>query len=117
MVFTSCEKEDGPQVLSEFIVGGEWVYEQIEVLQTLTFLGQFFADGTYKLTLTDGTQYIPFTGNYSINDDTNVLTIDEPDLEGDEIGVAVFNVAWTEGVEQMVWTQGDDPSNVMTWTR
>ena len=117
MVFTSCEKEE-PQVLSEFIVGGEWVYEQIEVLQTLTFTGQFFNNGTYVLSLTDGNVTLSFDGDYSINDDTNVLTLDEPDIDQDgETDIVVFNVVWTEGVEQMVWTQIGNETNVLTWTR
>ena len=113
----ACEKEE-PQVLSDFIVGGEWVYDQIEQAQTLTFLGKFSADGTYELTLTDGTQYIPFSGDYSVDDDTNVLTLDEPDFEGTgDVEQAYFDVQWTEGVEQMVWTQVGDPTNILTWTR
>ena len=118
MVFASCEKEADPQLLSDFIVGGEWVYEQIEELQTLTFTGEFLSNGTYVLSLTDGNVTLSFDGDYSINDDTNVLTLDEPDIEQDgETGVAVFDVVWTEGVEQMVWTQVGDPTNVLTWTR
>ena len=118
MVFTSCEKEDEPQLLSDFIVGGEWVYEMQEELQSLTFLGQFFDDGTYLLKLTDGTNEVPFTGDYSVNDDTDVLTLDEPDFEGDcDTEQAYFNVEWLEGVEQMVWTQIGNETNVLTWTR
>ena len=118
MVFTSCEKEES-QVLSDFIVGGEWVYEQIEATQTITFSGQFLSDGTYDLEVTNGDITLLFNGGYSIDDVTNTLTIDEPDIEQDgETGVAVFDVAWLEGVEQMVWTQiGGDEPNVMTWTR
>jgi len=122
MVFTSCEKEDEAQLLSEFIVGGEWVYTQIEYNMThvleITFIGTFHADGTYDLTLTDGTNTMTFGGNYSINDDLNQLTLDEPDIEQDgETDVITFDVAWIEDVEQMVWTEIDDTENVLTWTR
>ena len=117
MVFTSCEKEES-QVLSEFIVGGEWVYEQIEVLQTLTFTGQFLNDGTYVLSLTDGNVTMSFDGDYSINDDTDVLTLDEPDIEQDgETDIAVFDVVWTEGIDKMGWTEVGDTTNVLSWTR
>ena len=122
-IFTGCEEEEEPaQALSEFIVGGEWVYTQIEYNVThvleLTFLGTFYANGTYDLTLTDGTNTLEFDGNYSINDDLNQLTLDEPDIEQDgETDVIIFDVAWIEGVEQMVWTEVDDTENVLTWTR
>jgi hypothetical protein len=118
MVFTSCEKEEQPQLLSEFIVGGEWIYEMQEELQTLTFLGQFFTDGTYLLKLTDGTNEVPFTGDWSVDDETDVLTLDEPDFENTgDTEQAYFNVEWIEGVEQMVWTQIGNETNVLTWTR
>ena len=118
MVFTSCEKEDGTQLLSEFIVGGAWTYTEVDGLETMTFTGQFDTNGTYTLGVSADGLTISLDGNYSINDATDVLTLDEPDFEDDgETDVVVFNVAWTEGVEQMVWTQAGDPTNGLTWTR
>ena len=116
VIIQSCEKDE-PQVLSEFIVGGEWTYEQIEVLQTLTFTGQFLNNGTYVLSLTDGNVTLSFDGDYNIDDDTNVLTLDEPDIDqsGGEPEQVVFDVVWTEGIDKMVWTEVGDATNVLTW--
>ena len=119
MFLTSCEKENESQVLSEFIVGGEWVYDTQEELQSLMFIGEFYTDGTYSLILTDGTNSFPFDGDYNINNDQNQITLDQPDIEqtGEEPEKIVFDVQWTEGVEQMVWAQVGDPTNVLDWTR
>jgi hypothetical protein len=124
-IFTSCEEEEEPiQALTEFIVGGNWVYTQIEYNVThvleLTFTGAFYADGTYALLLSDGTNTEEFDGNYSIDDKLNQLTIDEPDIENEgEVAQTVFVVEWQEGVEQMTWLpvdplEDDDP---MLWVR
>ena len=118
MAFAGCEKEQDPQLLSDFIVGGEWVYEQIEELQTLTFTGEFFSNGTYVLSLTDGNITLSFDGDWSVDNETNVLSLDEPDIEQDgETGLAYFNVVWTEGVDKMVWTQIGNETNILTWNR
>ena len=124
--FNSCEKEEveQPMQLSEFIVGGNWVYTQIEYNLThvleLTFTGSFWEDGTYDLLLSDGTNSMGFDGNYTIDNELNRITIDSPDIENTgATEQAVFDIDWVEGVEQMTWTD-TDPENEedpMVWVR
>ena len=114
MIFTGCEKEESP-VLSEFITGGEWVWTQIEELQSITFTGQFLTNGTYLLELTNGVLTENYDGNYSIDDDTDLLSLDQPGIEPTEI--IVFEVDWEPGVEEMHWAQVGDPTNALDWTR
>jgi hypothetical protein len=123
-MFTSCEEEEEPaQALTEFIVGGSWVYTQIEYNLThvleLTFTGAFYADGTYVLLLSDGTNTVGFDGNYSIDDKLNQLTIDEPDIENEgETAQTVFVVEWQEGIDVMTWLPVDPlEDNIMEWVR
>ena len=59
-----------------------------------------------------------FDGNYSVDDDTDLLSLDQPDIEQTgETEIIVFEVDWEPGVEEMHWVQVGDPTNVLDWTR
>lgn len=127
MVFVSCEKEEeepAQMQLSEFIVGGNWVYTELDYsnpthVGVLVFTGIFSADGSYELLLTDGTQYVELEGTYTIDDVENELTISNPFyVEGENDEFQTFDVEWQEGIDEMYWSDTEGGSDdVMKWER
>lgn len=127
-MFNSCEKEDSTQVLSEFIVGGHWVYTEVDTedlthISTTYFHADFYQNGEYKLTITEGLQFMTINGTYTIDDALNELTItnpfyDERKGESNEPEFNTFSVEWQEDIEEMYWTAPDmHEDDILKWER
>jgi hypothetical protein len=74
----------------------------------------------YTLSMSDGETTVDLPkANYTVNDETNSITIDEPTFPGDEpSGETVsFDVTWVEGGNTMTWTpiEGND-APILVWT-
>ena len=110
--FTGCEKEEGPQVLSDFIIG-YWYSDTMDDFN----MAANFSEAGYILEISiDDTSIIFPLANYSIDDVENQLTFVEPDFEGDgDVDEVTFDVEWTEGVRSMIWTNVDEFDNVIKW--
>lgn len=126
--FMGCEpveeEEEPAQALTEFIVGGNWVYTEYDYsvpthVSVVIFTGLFNADGSYELILSDGNQEMEFIGTYTIDDVENELTISNPFyVEGENDEFQTFAVEWQEGIDEMYWSEPNDPgSDVMKWVR
>lgn len=116
----SCEKEPDPQLLSDFITANVWetIITNNEPVVDLTYIGEFLTDGTYTLSITDGTTTLSATGGYSVNDQVNTLTLDQPEIGEmpEDPTLITFDVDWAEGIKQMSWTDVDDPDGeVIVW--
>lgn len=121
LVITSCEKEDDPQLLSDFITANVWetIITNNEPVVDLTYIAEFLTDGTYTLSITDGTTTLSASGGYSVNNQVNTLTLDQPEIGEmpEDPTLITFDVEWTEGIKQMSWTDVDDPDEVViVWT-
>ena len=125
--FSSCEKEEeeeAQQQLSEFIVGGNWVYTELDYsnpthVGVLIFTGQFLTNGVYYLHLTDGNESMNLAGTYTIDDVENELTLTNPFyVEGENDEFDSFAVEWQEGIDEMYWSDTENGSDdVMKWER
>jgi len=120
LVFTSCDKEDDPQLLSDFITANVWetIMTNNEPVVILMYIAEFLTDGTYTLSITDGTITLSASGGYSVNNQANTLTLDQPEIGEmpEDPTLITFDVEWTEGIKQMSWTDVDDPDEVIVWT-
>jgi len=116
-----CEEE---MTLSEFIIG-TWKSQELRLgdspLGVVTAVIR--ADNTYVLTFTlsDGTMSITaLPARYTIDNDNNQITIDEPDYPGDNetpTGTETFAVEWNENNPVMTWralTEGPPPTITLT---
>lgn len=120
LVFLSCEKEDEKKSmqLDEFVLGGYWIYNEIQGDETLIFEGHFYDDGTYELWIDVGDESIKFTGTYSVDNSSNKITISNPFYEpGVNDEVNIFDVEWQEGIDEMYWSNPDGGDDVMKWER
>jgi len=122
--FTSCEEEEEPaQALSEYVIG-KWQSQEVMLGETsaVYFYANIQEDG-YTLILTDGENESPLPkAGYTVDNDANTITIDQPTFPGDEPSdeVVPFDVIWTEGVDVMTWVgkdTGDDGPPTLIWTR
>ena len=126
LIFTSCEVEEDEepaQALTEFIVGGNWVYTELDYSNP-THVGTIiynanFSDGHYGLSVSDGTAFIEVYGTYTVDDSENILTISNPFYEeGDSDEFNSFVVEWQEGIDEMYWSDTENGSDdVMKWVR
>lgn len=130
-LFTSCEKSES-ELLSDFIIG-KWASQTIGMSDD----GQddfvkFYVDieeDEYTLSLVpvgeggvlywDDILNLP-TAGYTITEDMNRITIDEPQFPGDEPSdnVVSFSVDWEVGGDTMTWEPviGNDAPTII-WTR
>jgi len=120
---TSCTKDE--MKLSEYVIG-EWDSQELNLGETpVIFKVHINTDGTYVLSLTDGTNAIicPAAG-YVIDDEANKITIDQPDFDPNDgltpTDTQTFSVTWVEDNPVMTWipdnsSGGDAPTIV--WTR
>jgi hypothetical protein len=120
-IFTSCEKEEDSMLLSEYVIG-EWQSQEMDDMDGVYFLVDIEKDH-YTLAMSNGdtTVFIPDAG-YSVDNENDVITIDQPQMPGEEPsdGVVSFNVLWSEKSDVMTWTpvEGDDnDAPVLVWTR
>jgi len=126
-IFTGCEKEEEEEVpmqLTEFIVGGNWVYSELDYsnpthVSTIVFTGNFWADGTYDLLVSSDGQSMGLEGTYTIEDVENEITISNPFYEeGENDEFQTFAVEWQEGIDEMYWSDTENGSDdVMKWVR
>jgi len=118
-IFTSCEKEPDPQLLSEFVIG-EWQSQDLLLGDTEAYFTVNIESNQYTLTLHVGDQFaeLPVEG-YTVDNENNVITIDQPQMPGEEPSddVVPFNVTWVEGGTTMTWTpiEGSD-APTLQWT-
>jgi hypothetical protein len=116
-----CEDE---MTLSEFVIG-TWKSQEFR-MEGLS--GNFTAvtkgDNTYVITFTtlDGTWSLTaLPARYTIDNDNNQITIDEPDWPGDNVTpteIHRFAVEWNKNNPVMTWralTDAQPPT--FTWTR
>jgi hypothetical protein len=119
----SCEKETK---LSDFVIG-KWKSQELVLGDSPfgTFTATMNANNTYVLTFTlsDGSASLtcPATG-YTIDDDKNQITIDEPDFDPNDnqtpTGTQTFDVEWAKDSKIMTWIPqngGDAPT--LVWTK
>lgn len=118
--FTSCETEEEPMLLSEYVIG-EWQSQEIDDMDGVYFLVDIEADH-YTLAMSNGdtTVFIPSAG-YTVDNENDVITIDQPQMPGSEPSndVVPFKVTWMETSDVMTWTpEGEDnDAPVLVWTR
>ena len=124
VVLQSCEEEEEPaQALSAFVIG-EWQSQEVMLGETsaVFFYADIEEDG-YTLILTDGDNEVPLPkAGYTVDDDANIMTIDQPTFPGDEPSdeVVSFKVEWTVGGDVMTWLPVDpleDDAPILVWTR
>jgi hypothetical protein len=120
--FTSCEKESDPQTLSEFVLG-DWVSQDLLLGDTEAHFLAYIEEGFYTLTLVVGDQSaeLPKAG-YTIDDEANIITIDQPQMPGEDPSdeKIPFTVTWVEGQNTMLWTPdngGGSDAPTLQWTR
>ena len=131
-VLQSCEKENS-MLLSEFVIG-EWESGTVDIDGDLDNYFIFYADieeDHYSMSMApaleggnpdlDNLVNLPDEG-YAVDDDTNIITIDEPDFPGEEpsTGTVSFNVTWDKDAETMTWNPVDDGPHgppVIIWTK
>jgi len=120
-IFMSCEKEES-MLLSEYVIG-EWQSQEIDDMDGVYFLVDIETDH-YTLAMSNGdtTVFIPDAG-YTVDDENDIITIDQPQMPGSEPSddVVPFNVTWMENSDVMTWTPvesgGDDDAPTLVWTR
>lgn len=123
-MFTSCEEEEEPaQQLSEYVIG-KWQSQEVMLGETsAVYFYVNIQEDVYTLILTDGENESPLpVAGYTVDNDANTITIDQPTFPGDEPSdeVVPFDVIWTEGVDVMTWVgkdTGDDSPPTLIWTR
>ena len=122
--FTSCEEEEDAQQLSEFVIG-EWesdVVDMGDIDTDIYFLLDVETDH-YSLSMTDGTTTIDLPdAGYSVDDEENIITIDQPQFPDSEPTdeTISFKVTWMEGGNTMTWLPVDPLENdapTLVWTR
>lgn len=112
LVLPACEKEDS-MLLSEYVIG-EWFSQELTMDQVdVTYFIQI-DDNTYSLRIYEADDPSSFVdldpAVYTVDDENNVITIDEPDFPGEEssTGTVSFNVIWNEDTETMTWEPVED---------
>ena len=106
---TSCEKTEDlndnkdPMLLSEFILGDDWSTPVEGLGSDIVMIAEFINDGTYKVTLTDGVEGIEsLATGYWINNETNVLTMNQPEYPIGKKSISVdqnvLTVTWNENI-------------------
>ena len=121
-LFTSCEKEEDPMLLSEYVIG-EWRSQDMEDMDGVYFLVDIEEDH-YTLAMSNGdtTVFIPSAG-YTVDNENDIITIDQPQMPGEDPSddVVPFKVTWMETSDVMTWTPqengGDNDAPTLVWTR
>lgn len=120
MILTSCDKET-PMLLSEYVIG-EWKSQDLMLGDTEAYFTADIESDHYTLTLYVGDQFaeLPDEG-YSVDNENDVITIDQPQMPGEDPSdeVVPFQVTWTEDSNVMTWMPIDPLGDVPTlvWTR
>ena len=125
MIFASCDKnnEITPKVLSEFIIG-EWMAEDVPDFGDDVYMTtEFKTDGKYVLAISNGMETITLDpANYSVNNKTDVLTVDEPEWPETMKSLVLadqtsFIILWNEALNgNMAWTEEGEEFSLV-WTR
>ena len=123
VVLQSCEEEEEPpQPLSAFVIG-EWYSQDLMLGDTEAFFLADIGADHYTLTLVVGDESAELLPKgYTVNNETNVLTIEQPQFPGDEPSdeKIPFKVTWNEGGDVMTWLPVDpleDGAPTINWTR
>lgn len=124
--FTSCEKEDESQLLSEFVIG-EWQSQEIDMDDTRVIYLADIEEDHYTLSVVpidedglwdwDDVIDLPDAG-YEIQE-PDVIIIDEPTFPGEEPSeeTVTFTVTWVEGGTTMTWTPvTEEDAPIIIWT-
>ena len=121
--FTSCEEDEEPaQTLTAFVIG-EWESQDLMMGDTEAHFLVDIEEDHYTLTLVVGDESaeLPDEG-YTVDDDASTITIDQPQMPGEEPSddVVTFKVTWMEGGDTMTWLPVDPLDNdvpTLVWTR
>ena len=126
VVLQSCEEEEEPaQTLSAFVIG-DWYSQVVDLgdVETDLYFLAYIEKDFYTLSLTDGEEVIPLPkAGYTIDNEANTITIDQPTFPGDEPSdeKIPFKVTWNEGGDTMTWLPvdplEDDGPPTLIWTR
>ena len=125
LIFTNCEKENEATILSDFIIG-EWVTDTMEDIGDDGLLyGTFTANGCTLEFVVDGTLIALPELNYSVDNEKNQITTDEPDFDAAlkssnliaETDQTTFSIDWEKGNVLMTWTNVEEFDHILEWTR
>ena len=123
VIIQSCEEEEEPaQTLSAFVIG-DWKSQDLLLGDTEAHFLADIEPNQYTLTLVVGEESAELQPEgYVVDNDANTITIDKPQLPGDEPSdeKIPFNVTWVEGGNTMTWLPIDPLENdapTIIWTR
>jgi len=114
---SACDKTDTtPGKLSDFVLG-KWTAPLPDDSQ-LTMVAEFTQTNEYQLIIIEqGDSLVLSYKNYSVDDATNQITIEDP-FEEEETYIT-FDVGWNYTTNQMKWTEvtEDTDKAVIVWRR
>lgn len=125
--FTSCEEQEEPQLLSDFVIG-EWQSQEVNMGDTDVIYLADIEENHYTLSvvpidedgLWDWNDMIDLPDAGYETQEPDVIIIDEPTFPGEEPSeeTVTFTVTWVEGGTTMTWTPAttEDDAPTIIWT-